>query len=152
MVTLSAESVSGNGMEPFFFWLWRYSNRLSLPEDVPNLKEDKHTTVEMTESAGPSRDGVEDQIQDARRTPSPVSPSLEDELVKEDKMETTSEALPKSDPLFQWDDDIQPHKFQVLHLQKTPMSLQKFKAAPSSSTLKVRPGEKLASTRSLLSC
>lgn len=98
-------------------------------------------TVKTTEtplSAGPSGDGLEDQIQDAR-TPSPSNTSSEDALGREVKTETNSEMPPKSDPLFQWDDDIQRHKEQLPQVQKTPTAPQKFKAATSSSTPKARP-------------
>lgn len=128
-------------------WLsWMRNNSIWFLDEKPN--EDTETVKPQpptpTPVAGSSRDGLVGQIQDVRPIRSPINWS-EGELPKEDEVPATAaESLPKSDPLFQWDDDIQQDdklEEPVKRASLTPLPEQKFKAAPNSST-KTGPGER----------
>lgn len=125
--------------------LYVLDNAHSVDIDDPN---DKRLSLPTSPKAGPSRDGLGGQMQDDHATPSPFNTS-EDEWQQGDEVPTTPpKVLSKSDPLGQWDDEIQ----QVIKQERqteTPARPQEFKAAPIS--LQTGSGESHSTSPSSMS-
>src|SRR5580765_8233101 len=87
-------------------------NRLRSPDEVPSKgKAREPLAVERFPTpsspvAGPSPDGLGGQIEHLLLTPPPIN-STEDELARDEMTTTPGRAPAKSDPLFQWEDDIE---------------------------------------------